>query len=169
MVLYGHMNSSQIVLLSILAVPVILLLALRINAALVFLSLCLGDVLIQFVSYDTSSLLTTIGINLGSETVKLGLLTLPVVLTTIFMIRTVHGWRLLLNLLPSAGVGLVAAFLIVPLLPPGVAGNITHASMWRQIKTAQDLIIGLSALVSLLVLWLQRPKSGESKYRKKSK
>lgn len=161
------MNSAQLVLLGLVVLPVVLLMALRVNAALVFLSLCLGDVLVQFVAADAGSILPAMGMHFGLQTIKLILLGIPVVLTTIFMVRTVRGSRLLLNLLPAAGVGLVGAFLIIPLLPPHLAANVVDSALWRQIKAAQDLIVGLSALLCLLVLWLQRPKAGEGKGKHK--
>lgn len=162
------MDSSQITLIGLIAVPIVLLLALRVNATLVFLSLCLGDVLVQFVSTDASSILTAMGIHLGSETIKLFLLSVPVVLTTIFMIRTIRGTsRLLLNIFPAAGVGFLGALLIAPLLPPGLAHNVTGSSLWSQVQNAQVSIVSLSTLMCLLVLWLQRPKAGERKHGKK--
>lgn len=146
---------------------------LRVNAALVFLSLCLGDVLVQFVANDTTEFLTLHANQVpqqaataGSETIKIVLLLLPVVLTTIFMIRTIRGTgRLLLNLLPAAGVGLLGGLLVVPLLPAGLSHNIVDSSLWLQVQRAQDLIVGASALVCLLVLWLQRPKTGGSSHK----
>jgi hypothetical protein len=143
---------------------------LRINAALVFLSLCLGDVLVQFVAPDANSFMQLFsakvpaGLDTGSNTIKLLLLLVPVVLTAIFMIRTVRGYgRLALNLLPALGVGLLGSLLVVPLLPHGLSHDIVHTSLWSELQKAQDLIVGSSALVCLLVLWLQRPKTGESK------
>src|SRR5581483_4091071 len=145
---------------------------LRINAALVFLSLCLGDVLVQFVAKDTSEFLTLHNdklptSNTGSNTVKLILLLIPVVLTAIFMIRTVSGRsKLFLNLLPAAGVGMLGALLVVPLLPPGLAHNVIGSSLWTNVNHVQDLIVGASAIICLFVLWLQRPKAGHSKHGK---
>ena len=139
---------------AIVLVPIVLLMVLRINAALVFLSLCLGNVLVQFVARDADDFFSLLEssnatgtIETTSNNVALILLLTPVVLTTIFMIRTVHGHgRLLLNALPAAGVGLLGALLIVPLLPAGLSHNIIDSS--------------------LLVLWLQRPKTGEGKHGK---
>jgi hypothetical protein len=162
--------SPEFVLAAIVAVPVVLLLVLRVNAALVFLSLCLGYVLMQFVAPDANSFLQLFsakvprGIDTGNDTVKLVLLLLPVVLTAIFLIRTVRGYgRLILNILPAAGVGLLGGLLIVPLLPPGLSHNITDSPLWDQVQRAQDLIVGTSALICLLVLWLGRPKVGHDK------
>lgn len=153
---------------AIILIPVVLLMVLRINATLVFLSLCLGDVLVQFVAPDANSFLQLFSAHIpanadkGNDTVKLILLLLPVVLTAIFMIRTVSGKaKLALNLLPAVGVGLLGALLIVPLLPPGLSHNIVDSSLWAQVQKAQNLIVGTSALACLLVLWLQRPQAGK--------
>lgn len=161
------MDSSLITLVAIIAVPIIVLMVLRINATLVFLSLCLGAVLTQFVADDAGFLMTMASSNVpqaGSVTsasIKLGLLLLPVVLTAVFMIKTVRGsGKLLLNLLPAAGVGVLGALLAVPFLPTGTVANITSSSLWSELTKAQDLIVGLSALLCLFVLWLQRPKTG---------
>ncbi|HYH36455.1 MAG TPA: hypothetical protein VD706_03075 [Candidatus Saccharimonadales bacterium] len=166
--------SPAVILAAIVLVPVILLMVLRINATLVFLSLCLGNVLVQFTANDAGDFLTTFSasntvtsLTTTNSNLKIVLLLFPVVLTTIFMIKTVHGGsRLLLNILPAAGVGLLGALLVVPLLPPGTAYNIIDSSLWSEVQKAQPLIVGSSALVCLLVLWLQRPKAGGHHKRK---
>ena len=73
---------------------------------------------------------------------------------------------MILNLLPAAGVGLLGALLVVPLLPGGVRYDILNSDIWYQIKQAQTVIVGSSALVCLLVLWMQRPKTGHGKHKK---
>ncbi len=160
-------------LVAIVLAPVLILMVLRVNAALVFLSLCLGDVLVQFVASDTNSVLNFIAssdaqkFGSGSMPAKIILLLFPVVLTTIFMVRTVRGKaKLLLNVLPSAGVGLLGALLLVPLLPPGLRHNIVASSLWDQAQRAQDLIVGASALVCLFAIWLQRSKVSFGKQTK---
>jgi hypothetical protein len=165
--------TPQLILAAIALTPVVLLMLLRINATLVFLSLCLGNVLVQFVSPDVHDFLTLFSaksahnISATDQTIKVALLFLPVVLTAVFMIKTVRGnGKLFLNLLPSAGVGLLTALLVVPLLPGGVSHNLASTSLWDQTSKAQDLIVGLSALICLFVLWLQRPKTGDDKHGK---
>ena len=159
--------TSEIILGAIVLVPIAILLLLRINATLVFLSLCLGNVLVQFVSPDANSFFRLFsakvpkGLDNGNDSVRLILLLLPVVLTAIFMIRTVKGHgRLILNVLPAVGVGLLGTLLVVPLLPSGLSYNIVDSSLWSQILKAQNLIVSVSALACLIVLWLQRPKTG---------
>lgn len=159
----------------IVLVPVVLLMVLRINATLVFLSLCLGSVLVQFVAPDANTFFQLFSAHVpkdldnGNDTVKLILLLLPVVLTSIFMIRTVSGkTKLLLNLIPAIGVGLLGALLVVPLLPPGLSHDIVHSSLWHEVQQAQNLIVGTSALACLFVLWLQRPQTGKHGKKHKS-
>ena len=160
------MDPTIVLAAAVVAVVVVIML-LRINATLVFLSLCLGDVLMQFMSADANSFLDLFNTRAGQSvsadnaTIKVVLLLLPVVLTAVFMIKTVRGHgKLLLNLLPAAGVGLLGALLIVPLLPGGVRGTITGSPIWDQLQRGQSLVVGTTTLVCLLVLWMQRPKTG---------
>lgn len=170
------MNPTTI-LAAIVIVPAVLLMLLRINAALVFLSLCLGNVLVQFVASDASAWLTTFTssqtttvVTTTNSNIKIALLLLPAVLTAIFMIRTVSGSsRLLLNLLPAVGVGLLGALLVVPLLEPQLSHDIIASSLWWNAQQIQNIIVGLSAVVCLVVLWMQRPKSGGSGLKKHRK
>lgn len=161
------MDAALITLIAIIAVPIVVLMVLRVNATLVFLSLCLGAVLTQFVADDAGWMLTlaSSGVpqagSLTDSTVKLTLLLLPVVLTTVFMIRTIRGTsKLLMNVLPAAGVGFLGALLAVPYLPAGTAINITSSALWLEVTKLQDAIVGASALMCLFVLWMQRPKTG---------
>lgn len=162
--------TPAIVLLLIIGVPILLLIFLRVNAAIVFLSLCLGDVLMQFVAGDARSIVAGAGsrIHTTDSTVKLALLVLPAVLTTIFMIRTVKSKRVVFNVLPAIGVGLLLALLAVPLLPSELGVNIVSLGAWHEVQNSQSLIVGLSAAVSLLFLWLQRPKSAVKHDKKHS-
>lgn len=167
--------NPELTLGAIVVVPAVLLMVLRINAALVFLSLCLGNVLVQFVASDASTWLTTFSSSHGNATVaathgdiKIALLLLPAVLTAIFMIRTVSGTpKLVLNVLPAVGVGLLAALLVVPLLASEASHNIIASSLWWNAQQAQNVIIAGSAVVCLVILWMQRPKTGGGKAKSK--
>jgi hypothetical protein len=163
-------------LAAIVIIPAVVLMVLRINAALVFLSLCLGNVLVQFVASDASSWLTTVTsshtttvVATTNSNIKIGLLLLPAILTAIFMIRTVAGMpRLVLNVLPAIGVGLLGALLIVPLLTPNLSHNIIASPLWGNAQQAENIIVGGSAVVCLVILWMQRPKAGGGKHKSHS-
>jgi len=167
------MDAQLLTLLAIIGVPLVTMMVLRINAALVFMALCLGSVLTQFVADDAGWLMTLaspsvpqVG-SVSESMIKLALLLLPPLFTAIFMIRTVSGGgRLLLNLLPAIGTGFLTALLAIPLLTPGTAVPIMASPLWQEAVKLQDLIVGSSALLCLFVLWLQRPKTGEGRHRK---
>jgi hypothetical protein len=168
--------SPALTLGAILVLPVLIIMILRINATLVFLSLCLGDVLIQFVAPDAKNFVKLFAgqnsqlSSLVSNNIKVVLLLLPVVLTAVFMIRSIKGHaKLLLNLFPAVGVSLLAALLIVPLLSASMRHSIVGSEYWAQIQRAQDLIVGLSSIICLLVVWLQRPKHHHGEESKHSK
>ncbi len=154
-----------IILIAMLAAPVVVIMALRINAAQIFLSLCLGNVLVQFIGQDAGVILSsasarTPGMPTNQSYVNLALLLLPVILTMLIMIHSVRGGaKLAYNLLPAIGVGLLLTLLAVPLLSAGLTGSITATSLWRELQNLQTLILSISTLLCLLFMWMQRPKA----------
>jgi hypothetical protein len=152
----------DVIIIGLMAVPVALLLLLRINAALVFLSLCLGAVLVQFAGDDAVSIIfgASKDAHVSASVIKLALLLAPAILTMLFMIKTVKGHQRAINTLPALGTGLLTALLAVPLLPPGISQKIAHSGLWADILQFQSGIVAVSALACLLFLWMQRPKHG---------
>jgi hypothetical protein len=154
-----------IILIALLVAPVLLLTILRVNAAQVFLSLCLGSVLVQFVGPDavmivSSTSARSAGVPPSQAYVYLVLLLLPVVLTTVIMIRSVKGKaRLAYNFLPAIGVATLGTLLAVPLMSAGLTGSITGLVLWTKLESLQTLIISINTLLALLFLWMQRPKA----------
>jgi hypothetical protein len=156
---------------SLVLVPAVLAILLRINAAVLFMSLCVGEVLVQYVASDTGSFAATFGghtSNVSESTLRLALLLIPPILTAIFMFHSVHGGpKSLMNVCPAVGVGLLTALLVKPLLSTAFQRTLENSSLWHQFSKAQALVVSVSALFSLLFLWLQRHNSGESKHHSK--
>lgn len=159
------MMTPLVLIAAMIAVPVVLLFVLRINAAIVFLSLCLGSVLEKFVGGDASSVTNLFSASkvVSQYGTSLFLLLLPAVFTMIVMIGTVRGkFRALINILPAVAVGVVGLLLAEPLFSPGLRGAVGSTQAWHELQRAQVLVVGVSTIVSLLFLWLQRPSRGES-------
>jgi len=155
------MGQSQAILIGLLGMPVLLLTVLRINATFVFLSLCLGYVVIQFVgpAAKTFADLFMAHATFSTNIMKLALLLFPVVFTTLFMIRTVRSpLKLILNILPAAAVGSLIVLFVVPLLSPGISTGIVRLRWWHEAIRLQDMVIGAGALISIFFLWAQRPR-----------
>jgi hypothetical protein len=155
--------SPDVTLLLLVGAPVAILMLWRINASLVFLSACLGTVLLRFVGDDASDFAGMFLPFLSGNNLKLALVLLPVVLTTIFMMKTLRGGQLLFNTLPALGTGLILALLIVPLLPSEYVAQVQSSVVWRQLLQLQALVVGASALACLVFLWSQRPKQSHGK------
>jgi hypothetical protein len=157
------------VLIALVAGPVLLLYLLRVNAAFVFLSLCLGNVLVQFSGRDAVSIIAgaSTNANVTASTIKLALLVAPAILTVLFMMGTSKGQKRILNVLPSAASGLLLALLAVPLLPPGLGNSIRSLPVWINTAQLQSGIIAGSTLVCLLFLWMSRPKHAGEKHKGK--
>lgn len=151
-----------LVLLGIMAAaPVILIFSLRINAAIVFLSLCLGSVLVRFVNTDAHQMLNLFSGNkaVSGYGITIGLLLLPAVLTMVMMIGTVRGKvKVVLNLLPAVAVSLLGVLLAVPLMSAGLKGAIEHTPVWKDLVRAEVLVVGAGSFIALFFLMLQRPK-----------
>jgi hypothetical protein len=150
------------VLIALVAGPVLLLYLLQVNAAFVFLSLCLGDVLVQFSGRDAASIVSgaSTSANITNSTIKLALLVAPAVLTVLFMIGTSKGQKRVLNVIPSVAVGILLALLAVPLLAPGLSNAVQGLPVWVNTRQLQSGIIAGSTLICLLFLWTSRPKHG---------
>lgn len=143
-----------------LVLPILVLTILRVNAAMVFLSLCLGQVLVQTVGTEAVTFINFVIPNasvVSESTAQLVMLFTPAVLTSIFMAFTIHGRaRALINVVPATGVGALAVLLGVPLLTPGLSYALQAEGLWHQISSAQALIVTVAATASLLFLWFQR-------------
>ncbi|MGH7157994.1 MAG: hypothetical protein ACREGD_02870 [Candidatus Saccharimonadales bacterium] len=152
--------SHDLALIIALAAPVVVLTVLRVNAALVFLSLCLGAVLVEYVAGEANSLITLFSEQAGSvsaSTMQLVLLLTPAIVTCIVTIFSLHGkTKMLLNVLPAVAAGSLALLLVVPLLPTGLRFELESQEVWRHLVKAQALVVGVGALASLNFLWLQR-------------
>ena len=152
--------SYDVILIAALVLPVLVLLTFRVNAALVFLSVCLGAVLVDHVAGDADLIVNSFSPttnSLSQTTIQLLLLLVPTIVTTVIMVFSVHGkLRGFLNLFPAAASSMLLVLLAVPMLPRGLAFNLMTQEAWRILSNAEALVIGVGALISLFFLWTQR-------------
>ena len=152
--------SHNIVLIIALAVPVLLFVFLRANAAMVFLSVCLGAVLVDHVAPEANTMLglfTPRPSQLSQTTIGLALLLIPAIMTTVITALSVHGrLKVVLNVVPAAAASMLLVLLIVPLLPRGLMFTLQSQPAWRILWNSEAFVIGAGALVSLFFLWTQR-------------
>ncbi len=162
---------APIVIIGLLAgVPVAVIFLLKSNAAIVFLALCAGSLLAQFVTTDATNIFNSFLPRYGSisySTIQLSLLFAPALFTAMFTRKSMSGPRAILNLGSAVAVGGVGALLAVPFLAGGVQHNITTTDVWFTLQQYQAAIVGAGVLVSLFSLWFMHPKHSDK--RKKHK
>jgi len=144
----------------------------RVNAAMLFMSICVGEILVQYLGSDAATVITAFsshGTQFSNSTIRIILLFLPAILTMIFMFHSVKGPKLILNILPAVGTGLVIALLVEPLLSKSMQHTLGQESLWQNLIQARALIIGVSALISLFYLWFLHRKSWSGGHGHKSK
>jgi len=152
--------SHNILLILALALPTLLFVFLRVNAAMVFLSVCLGTVLVDQVAnqaVDMLGLFSPKHNSLSQTTIDLCLLLIPAAVTTVVTALSVHGKvKVVLNIVPATAASMLAVLLAVPLLPHGAMYAFMTQPAWRMLSNAEALVVGAGALVSLFFLWTQR-------------
>lgn len=152
----------DVLLAAIVLIPVIVCTVLRINAVMVFLSLCLGDILVKYVASDANSLLTLFAPGVSNKVtsfIQLIVLLLPVVLTSVIMMFSItNRTKVVVNILPAIGVGYLGVLLIVPLLPADIRGSVQSAVLWPEFVKLQSLVVGVVAVLGLFFLWRQRKR-----------
>lgn len=152
--------SHNLILVLALVIPAIVFIGLRVNAAMVFLSVCLGAVLVEHVAnqaIDMLGLFTPKANSFSVTTIELCLLLAPAIVTTVLSSFSVHGRvKIMLNIVPAAAASMLAILLTIPLLPKGLMFALMDQPAWRILSNAEALVIGFGALVSLFFLWTQR-------------
>jgi hypothetical protein len=152
----------------IILVPILITLALKVNAGILFMSLCVGEVLVQFMASDANSMLSLFSVHqnsLSASSIRLILLFIPPILTLLFMFHSVRGTiKSAINVIPAIGLGLATALFVEPLLSLDYQHKLQKSSLWHQLIQAQALVIGVTALLSLVFLLSQKHGSIKSKH-----
>lgn len=150
----------DLALIVALVLPVLVFTTLRVNAAMVFLSVCLGAVLVDHVAPQAADMLGLFSPGAGGSqhsSIDLSLLLLPAFVTSILAVFSVHGrLKVTLNIFPAAAASMLVVLLVVPLLSPGLSFALQNQPTWRILDNAEALVIGCGAAVSLFFLWSQR-------------
>lgn len=164
-----------LLVIAIVLGPAIVLYFLRINGALVYLSLCMGEVLSFFLGGNAKTNNLILNNELlhshikSSNDVRLVLLLLPVIITAGIMVGTTGHKKWSPNILSALSVGLLAAYLVIPLLNFDASLGVASSSIWQKLVMYEPEIIGGTALYVLIMLALERSKLASHKHKKHSK
>ncbi|HEX5448350.1 MAG TPA: hypothetical protein VFW90_04100 [Candidatus Saccharimonadales bacterium] len=146
---------AEVLLATLIFLPVVIAYFLKSNAAVSFLAFCGGFAVITLSGSDIEHLIGKTKItNLTSNNVDIALLALPLLLSLIFTFGSVtkKNWRLL-HLIPALCAGGVLALIAGPMFGSSLNTDFSGLQTWKDLRNAQSYIIGGGLLVSLLLVW----------------
>lgn len=157
-----------ILLAAIAGVPVLVALLLRVNAVFLYLSVAAGNLLVMSVADDADLVLGMVASGVNTRMVaRFGLLLVPVVLTLLFLRKTMPRSKMLLHILPIVGSGLMLAAFALPFLSSDAQAQVYDSTYGEIINSAQDIVIGAATLLTLFLAWFSyRNKDSKRRGRK---
>jgi hypothetical protein len=148
--------TNLLILGALLLVPALLLVVLKANGGVAFLSLCLGNMLVTALGSDVSDLLASFSPGntlLIDQWTKVVLLLVPFVVTMLFTKGSVaSGAKLLFNIIVSLACGALLISLVMPLLPSDLQNSLKDEPLWQQVNSLYTAIIILGAITSMAML-----------------
>lgn len=158
----------MILLAAIAGVPVLLALVFRVNAVFLYLSVAAGNLLVMSVADDADLALGMVASNVNTRmAASFGLLLAPVLLTLLFLRKTMSRSKMLFHILPIIGSGLMLAAFALPFLSVNARAQVYDSTYGEIIDSAQDVVIGAATLLTLFLAWFSyRNKDGKRRGRK---
>jgi len=155
-----------IIIFGLLAgLPVLVAVLFRVSAVLLFTSIAVGNFLVLYLSDDV-----VLAVNAFTKdknvtmAVQFALLLAPVVLALLLLRKTVTKGKLILHVVALVGCGLSIAVMALPIFASDVQAQIFKMPLGDIFKNSQDLIVGITAIVVLLLmLSTYRHKEGKGK------
>lgn len=138
--------------------PLLLVLFLRTNAAILFFVLTGAATLQTYLDKDVASFAGSLFGGTNTRAVSLVLLVFPFIVAAIAFRRTVGTKMLLPHLLLSLGVGMCLVFIVPQFMPDSVVTTIRTSDAYDVLQPFTSLVIASSFLASVIILWLSHPK-----------
>ncbi len=142
----------------VLLIPVLLVIFLRTNAAILFFVITAASTLQVYLDKDVSGFASSIIPGKSSHIVPIVLLAIPFTAAAIAFRRTVSPRMLPVHILLGLLTGASAAFISVQFLPSSIVDGMQDNPYFGYIKPYSSFVIAAAFLLSVLVLWLSHPK-----------
>lgn len=143
--------------------PLLLVLFLRTNAAILFFVLTGAVTLQSYLDKDVASFAGSIFGGTNTKAVSLVLLVAPFLVAAIAFRHTVPKKMLFFHLLLSIGVGMSLVYIVPQFLPPGTLATIVQSDAFTSLNPYTSLVIAGSFLASVLLLWSSHPRRDHHK------
>jgi hypothetical protein len=147
-----------LLLFLIIGLPLGLTVLMRIKPTYVFISIVAGYFWAQYLG-DSAELTirSLVQVSHPEIVIRLGLLLAPLVLTLLFMRKSLPASALPFYFAVMAADSLLLATFLVPLLTPGTQGAIYQTHAGSVLRQAHDVTIAGVAAIHLLVMYITKP------------
>lgn len=146
---------TPLILLAVIAgLPVLLALLLRVNAVFLFMSVAAGNLLVRFVGDDADLALGMVFRDADAPILSKFVLQLaPVILTILFLRKTLPRTKMPFHVLPMLATGLSLGVFVLTFLSSSVQQSVYNSPYGDLLKTSQDVIVAAAAVLTLLLAW----------------
>lgn len=150
----------------VVGLPLFLGLIWRVNTSYLFFSMLAGELLARYFGDDAELVIRAVTRNESFVAyAHLIVLVLPVVVTAIFLRKTLSKGKVLIHVLPFLITGFVFAAFALPLLPPSVQEQIRTTHAGQRILEGNEVIVGAVVFLQLVTLWVtNRPHEKHGKH-----
>lgn len=155
---------GEILLVSLLALPLVLGLVFRVATSHIFFSLMAGELLGRYFGHDIDSSAKAVNdTKILAGYGEVILIVLPLLLTAFFMKGTLSRGRSLLHIIPLIITGFICATFVLPTLPDAVQKLVREVPAGVWLLDLNKMIVGVMVALQLISLWLfnRKEKSKE--------
>lgn len=134
----------------IIAFPLIVGLVWKVGAPHLFFALMAGELLARYFGHETDYF----GLGEFSKVLDPLILIAPIIITAIFLSKTIQGGKVLLHIVPLVVTGLILAVFLLPILPDSIQQLATDNQLGRVILNFNIPIVGSIVVTQLVYLWI---------------
>lgn len=147
-------------------VPLLILLILKSDPSLVYLSACAGVALQSTVAARLTSALRGAHISLSLDTVSIILIALPILLAMFLLRGTIVRSKMLFHLPAALSLGVLLALAIVPHLSSSLTQQIVGSQGWDSVQKYGAIAVGIGVAFSIFIASVNTPKIDHGKKHK---
>lgn len=145
---------AYIILGVVLGLPLVLGLIFRVNTSFLFFSMLAGELLSRYFADDAELVIRLVVRNPAIQPyVELGLLLAPVILTALFLRKTLSKGRMIIYVIPYLITGFVLAAFALPMLPEPLQDQTRTVQVGERLLEGHETIVGAVVFVQLVTLW----------------
>lgn len=161
---------TEYIMLGAVSIVALILLILRTNTGVVFLTLCSGTILLEVTGSDVGLFASSVGKDseLAASLLKIAVLVLPALITALLLKKQVTSTKFFLTFIPAVCTGLLGILLVVPLLSLSLQTSVETTQFWDLLVQNKSTIVtvGIVASVVCVVMTVRRAHHSGEKSKK---